>query len=68
MLHFFINTGIKDTAYYWNELTKAVQLYCELKKIESSLDSLNIGGGFPIKHNLNYQVFIIFRIIKLVKK
>ena len=20
MLHFFINTGIKDTAYYWNEL------------------------------------------------
>ena len=22
MLHFFINTGIKDTAYYWNELSK----------------------------------------------
>lgn len=32
MLHFFINTGIKDTAYYWNELLKAVNLYCELKK------------------------------------
>jgi arginine decarboxylase len=22
MLHFFINTGIRDTAYYWNELLK----------------------------------------------
>ncbi|KAB2827048.1 MAG: arginine decarboxylase, partial [Paludibacter sp.] len=27
MLHFFINTGVKDTAYYWNELNKAVNLY-----------------------------------------
>jgi arginine decarboxylase len=26
MLHFFINTGIKDKAYYWNELTKSVNV------------------------------------------
>lgn len=32
MLHFFINTGIKDTAYYWNELSKCLNVYCELKK------------------------------------
>ena len=25
MLHFFINTGIKDTSYYWNELIKCMQ-------------------------------------------
>ena len=31
MLHFFINTGIKDTAYYWNELSKCLNIYCELK-------------------------------------
>ena len=49
MLHFFINTGIKDTAYYWNELSKCLNVYCELKKICPELDSLNIGGGFPIK-------------------
>ncbi len=55
MLHFFINTGIKDTAYYWNELRKAVELYCELKKICPSLDSLNIGGGFPIQDHLNFE-------------
>jgi arginine decarboxylase len=22
MLHFFINTGMKDTAYYWSELSR----------------------------------------------
>lgn len=55
MLHFFINTGIKDTAYYWNELSKCVTLYCELKKICPELDSLNIGGGFPIKNALSFD-------------
>ena len=57
MLHFFINTGIQDTAYYWNELTKCVNLYCDLKKLCPELDSLNIGGGFPIKNSLaaNYD-------------
>ncbi|MBP1640598.1 MAG: Orn/DAP/Arg decarboxylase 2 [Bacteroidetes bacterium] len=54
MLHFFINTGIKDTAYYWNELNKAVNLYCEMKKVCPSLDSLNIGGGFPIQAHLDF--------------
>jgi arginine decarboxylase len=52
MLHFFINTGIKDTAYYWNELSKCVNVYCDLKKECPELEYLNIGGGFPIKNNL----------------
>ncbi|HPL94573.1 MAG TPA: arginine decarboxylase [Paludibacteraceae bacterium] len=55
MLHFFINTGIKDTAYYWSELNKAVELYCELKKICPELDSLDIGGGFPISTHLDFN-------------
>jgi arginine decarboxylase len=55
MLHFFINTGIKDTAYYWNELSKCLSVYCELKKICPELDSLNIGGGFPIKRSLGFE-------------
>jgi len=54
MLHFFINTGIRDNAYYWNELQKCVNVYCELKKICPELDSLNIGGGFPIKNSLSF--------------
>lgn len=52
MLHFFINTGMRDTAYYWNELAKCVGVYCDLKQICPELDSMNIGGGFPIKNSL----------------
>ncbi len=52
MLHFFINTGIKDTAYYWNELSKCVSVYCDLKEVCPELNALNIGGGFPIKNSL----------------
>ncbi|MBR9854509.1 MAG: arginine decarboxylase [Algicola sp.] len=55
MLHFFINTGIRDTAYYWNELLKCLKVYINLKKVCPTLDSLNIGGGFPIKNSLAYE-------------
>lgn len=55
MLHFFINTGIRDNAYYWNELHKCLKVYTSLKKICPSLDSLNIGGGFPIKNSLAFE-------------
>lgn len=54
MLHFFINTGIRDNAYYWNELQKCLRVYTRLKKVCPSLDSLNIGGGFPIKNSLYF--------------
>ncbi|WP_103072067.1 arginine decarboxylase [Aquimarina sediminis] len=70
MLHFFINTGIRDTAYYWNELQKCLKVYINLKKICPSLDSLNIGGGFPIKNSLafdyDYQ-YIINEIINQIQ-
>ncbi|WP_445731181.1 arginine decarboxylase [Mariniflexile sp.] len=72
MLHFFINTGIRDNAYYWNELAKCLKVYTSLKRICPSLDSLNIGGGFPIKNSLafdfdyEYMVDEILNQIKLV--
>lgn len=55
MLHFFINTGIRDTSYYWNELLKCLKVYVNLKKVCPTLDSLNIGGGFPIKNSLAFE-------------
>lgn len=55
LLHFFINTGIKDTAYYWSELQKNINLYCELKKICPELEYLDIGGGFPIRTKLDFN-------------
>ncbi len=55
MLHFFINTGIRDTSYYWNELSRCLNLYCDLRQICPDLDSLNIGGGLPIKTSLTWD-------------
>ncbi|HEX5001919.1 MAG TPA: arginine decarboxylase [Bacteroidia bacterium] len=55
MLHFFINTGIRDTAYYWTELTKCINLYCDLKKLCPELDSLDIGGGLKIRTSLDFN-------------
>jgi arginine decarboxylase len=55
MLHFFINTGIEDDAYYWNELHKCLNVYCDLKRFEPGLTCLNIGGGFPIKNSLRFE-------------
>lgn len=55
MLHFFVNTGIRDTAYYWSELNKCLNVYCQLKKVCPDLKALNIGGGYPIKNSLAYE-------------
>ena len=71
MLHFFINTGIKDTAYYWNELFKCLRVYARLKKIAPEVDSLNIGGGFPIKTSLNFDYdyeYMVNEIVSQIKK
>ena len=71
MLHFFINTGIKDTAYYWNELYKCLRVYARLKKIAPEVDSLNIGGGFPIKTSLNFDYdyeYMVNEIVSQIKK
>ncbi|NVJ63386.1 MAG: arginine decarboxylase [Flavobacteriaceae bacterium] len=70
MLHFFINTGIKDNAYYWNELNKCLKVYVRLKKVCPTLDSLNIGGGFPIKTSLVFDYdyeYMVDEIINQIK-
>ncbi|NEV94678.1 arginine decarboxylase [Psychroflexus sp. YR1-1] len=70
MLHFFINTGIRDNAYYWNELQKCLRVYTRLKKVCPSVDSLNIGGGFPIKNSLAFEYdyeYMIDEIINQIK-
>jgi arginine decarboxylase len=71
MLHIFLNKGIKDDIYYWSELNKIINLYCQLKKICPELDSINIGGGFPIKHSLGFEYdyqFMINEIVSNIKK
>lgn len=69
MLHFFVDTGIKDTLYYWGELKKAVKTYCELRKLCPSLDSINIGGGMPIRNSLGFEFdyhYMIKEVVSLI--
>ena len=70
MLHFFVDTGIKDTLYYWGEFQKALKLYVELKKECDTLDSFNLGGGFPIRNHLGFEYnyeYMINTIIETIK-
>ncbi len=70
MLHFFINSGIKDTGYYWSELSRFISKYCELKKVCPTLDTMDIGGGFPIKTNMFFDYdydYMAEEIIKNIK-
>ncbi len=55
MLHFFVDSGIKDTLYYWGEFQKALNLYIDLKKECETLDAFNLGGGFPIRNHLGFE-------------
>jgi len=71
MLHFFVDSGIKDTLYYWREFQKALKQYIELKKICPEMDSLNLGGGFPIRNHLGFEYdyeYMIREIIKNIKE
>lgn len=66
MLHFFINTGINDNAYYWNEFNKCLSVYGRLKEVCDSLDSLNIGGGFPIKNSLAFEYDYAYMVDEII--
>ena len=50
---------------------QVLHLYCQLKKICPELDSINIGGGFPIKHSLGFDydyAYMANEIIATIKK
>ncbi len=66
MLHFFVDSGIKDTLYYWGEFQKALKLYIDLKKECSSLDAFNLGGGFPIRNHLGFEYNYEYMINKII--
>jgi len=66
LLHFFVDTGIKDTLYYWGELKKAIRLYCELRRRSDTLNGLNIGGGMPIRNSLGFEFDYKYMIKEIV--
>jgi len=68
MLHFFVDSGIKDSLYYWGEFQRALSLYAKLKKLSPKLNSFNIGGGFPIRNHLGFEYNYEFMINEIIGK
>lgn len=71
LLHFFVDTGIKDTIYYWSELKKAIKVYCQLKRQCPTLTSINIGGGLPIRNGLSFDYdyqYMISEVVRQIKE
>lgn len=70
MLHFFVNTGINDTTYFWSELARLVNVYCDIKQYAPELESLDIGGGMPIYNSLGVEYdyeYMIDQIVMYIK-
>lgn len=70
LMHFFVNTGIKDTTYYWSELSRLINVYCDLKKVAPELEGLDIGGGMPIYTTLGVEhdyAYMIDQIVMYIK-
>ena len=70
MVHFFINSKIKDTPYYRSELSRLVDVYCDLAWECPTLTQLDIGGGFPIQHALDFTfdyAYMLDQIVRTIK-
>lgn len=70
VLHFFIDSGIKDTIYYWGEFQKALKLYVDLRRVCPTLRGIDLGGGFPIRNNLGFDYdyeYVISEIVTNIK-
>ena len=71
MMHFFVDSGIKDNLYYWGEFQKAIKKFTQLKKLCPDMKALNLGGGFPIRNNLGFEYdhkYIINEIVQNIKE
>jgi len=67
MVHFFVDSGIKDTVYYWGEFQKALNLFVELKQTVPEIKALNLGGGFPIRNNLGFEYDYEYMVDQIVR-
>jgi arginine decarboxylase len=66
MVHFFIDSGIKDSIYYWGEFQKALKLFVQLKQACPEIKAINLGGGFPIRNNLGFDYDYEYMINEIV--
>jgi len=45
MFHFFVDSGMDDSAHYWKEFDKALDLFLKIKTRCTGLTAFNLGGG-----------------------
>ncbi len=55
MVHFFVDSGIRDEVYYWDEFKKALKVFVDLRQSGADTSVFNLGGGFPIRNSLNFS-------------
>ena len=70
MLHFFVDSGIKDNLYYWGQLQRSLKVFVGLKKACPGLKAINLGGGMPIRNNLGFEYdykYMIGEIVRNIK-
>ncbi len=70
MFHFFVDSGIKDSLYFWGVYQKALSVYAELKKNCPSLHMIDLGGGLPIRNNLGFDYdykYIVNELVRAIK-
>jgi len=71
MIHFFVDSGINDSMYYWNEFKKALNQFTRIKQLVPTVSALNIGGGFPIQNSLSFDFdyeYITGEIVRNIKE
>ena len=71
LFHFFVDSGIKDSLYFWGVFQKALSVYAELKKNCDSLHMLDLGGGLPIRNNLGFEYdykYIVNELVRGIKE
>ncbi len=45
MFHFFVDSGMENSAHYWKEFEKALDLFTKIKTRCAGLTAFNLGGG-----------------------
>lgn len=69
-LHFFNEKGMDNSDDYWNVLEEIVRFYCQLKRLNPKLSTLDIGGGMPFRSHISSDFdlsFLVYRIISTVQ-
>ncbi|MDQ1150785.1 arginine decarboxylase [Sphingobacterium zeae] len=65
-LHFFNEKGMAENDSYWDVLEEVVKFYCEMRRVNCDLTTLDIGGGMPFRNNPGTNFDIILFVHRIV--